>query len=56
MAGGVFIVVECKDKKSWQVLKAKGHPCSRNDRYAALYHPATCSAWKRAPASSRRPS
>ena len=40
MAGGVFIVVECKDKKSWQVLKAKGHPCSRNDRYAALYHPA----------------
>ena len=29
-----------KDKKSWQVLKAKGHPCSRNDRYAALYHPA----------------
>ena len=26
MAGGVFIVVECKDKKSWQVLKAKGHP------------------------------
>ena len=41
MAGGVFIVVECKDKKSWQVLKAKGPPCSRNDRYAALYHPAS---------------
>ncbi len=39
MAGGEFIVVECKDRKSWKVLEAKGHPLSRNGRYAALYLP-----------------
>ena len=39
MAGGEFIVVECKDKKSWKVLEAKGHPVSRNGKYAALYIP-----------------
>ena len=39
MAGGEFIVVECKDKKSWKVLADKGHPVSRNGKYAALYIP-----------------
>ena len=39
MAGGEFIIVECKDKKSWKVLEAKGHPLSRNGKYAALYIP-----------------
>jgi predicted homoserine dehydrogenase-like protein len=39
MAGGEFIVVECKDKKSWKVLEAKGHPVSRNGKYAAIYIP-----------------
>lgn len=39
MAGGEFIIVECTDKKSWQVLAAKGHPVSRNAKYAALYIP-----------------
>ena len=39
MAGGEFIIVECKDKKSWKVLEAKGHPISRNGKYAALYIP-----------------
>ncbi len=40
MAGGVFIIVECKDRKSWKVLEAKGHPVSRNGKYAAIYNPA----------------
>ena len=39
MAGGEFIIVECKDRKSWKVLEAKGHPVSRNGKYAALYLP-----------------
>ncbi len=39
MAGGEFIVIECKDKKSWKVLEAKGHPVSRNGKYAAIYIP-----------------
>jgi predicted homoserine dehydrogenase-like protein len=40
MGGGVFIVVECEDRDTWQVLMKKGHPCSRNNRCAMLYHPA----------------
>ena len=39
MAGGEFIIVACKDKKSWDVLAAKGHPVSRNGKYAAVYIP-----------------
>ncbi|MCC8189376.1 MAG: hypothetical protein LIP77_01900 [Planctomycetes bacterium] len=39
MAGGEFIIVECQDQKSWKVLEAKGHPVSRNGKYAALYIP-----------------
>lgn len=39
MAGGEFIIVECTDKKSWSVLEAKGHPVSRNGKYAAVYIP-----------------
>ena len=39
MAGGEFIIVECRDKKSWKVLEGKGHPVSRNGKYAALYIP-----------------
>ena len=39
MAGGEFIIVECKDKKSWKMLEAKGHPVSRNGKFAALYIP-----------------
>ena len=40
MAGGVFVVVACHDKKSWQVLEDKGHPVSRDKGRALLYHPA----------------
>lgn len=39
MAGGEFIIVACKDRKAWKVLEAKGHPISRNGKYAALYIP-----------------
>lgn len=39
MAGGEFIIVECADEKSWDVLAAKGHPRSRNKKYAAIYIP-----------------
>lgn len=39
MAGGEFVVVECRDAKSWKVLEAKGHPVSRNRKYAAIYIP-----------------
>lgn len=39
MAGGEFIIVACKDQKSWKVLEAKGHPVSRNGKYAAIYIP-----------------
>jgi predicted homoserine dehydrogenase-like protein len=40
MSGGVFIIVECRDKASWKVLSAKGHPMSRNGSSAMIYHPA----------------
>jgi predicted homoserine dehydrogenase-like protein len=39
MAGGEFIIVECRDTASWKVLEAKGHPISRNGKYAAIYIP-----------------
>jgi predicted homoserine dehydrogenase-like protein len=37
--GGVFIVVECQDQPTWRMLMKKGHPCSRSNRCAMLYHP-----------------
>lgn len=40
MAGGVFIVVECEDRTTWDVLKEKGHLVNRNGQCAAIYHPA----------------
>lgn len=39
MAGGEFVIVRCKDAKTWKVLEAKGHPVSRNGKYAAVYIP-----------------
>lgn len=38
-AGGVFIVVECTDAETWQVLKEKGIPVSRAGGHALLYNP-----------------
>ena len=40
MAGGVYVIVACHDKKSWDVLQAKGHPRSADGGHAMIYHPA----------------
>lgn len=39
-AGGVFVVVRCSHRPTWQLLREKGHVVSRCGRYAALYRPA----------------
>ena len=39
MAGGVFIVVACEDKATWQVLQAKGHIVNRARSAALIYRP-----------------
>ncbi|WP_099825445.1 NAD(P)H-dependent oxidoreductase [Oceaniglobus indicus] len=38
-AGGVFVVVRCKDAETWEMLRAKGHVLSRNGRTAMIYLP-----------------
>lgn len=38
-AGGVFVVVKCRDESSWQLLVEKGHIQSRNRQTAMLYLP-----------------
>ncbi len=38
-AGGVFVVVRCEDRKSWEVLRAKGHVVSRSGDAAMIYRP-----------------
>ena len=38
-AGGVFVVVRCEDKKTWGVLRAKGHVVSRSGDAAMIYRP-----------------
>jgi predicted homoserine dehydrogenase-like protein len=38
-AGGVFVVVRCEDRKSWEVLRAKGHVVSRVGDAAMIYRP-----------------
>ena len=38
-AGGVFVVVRCHDRGTWQVLAGKGHPVSSDGGYAMLYNP-----------------
>ncbi len=40
MAGGVYIIIACHDKKSWDVLGAKGHPRTKDGNHAMIYHPA----------------
>ena len=39
LAGGVFVVVRCEDRKSWGVLRAKGHVVSRSGDAAMIYRP-----------------
>ena len=38
-AGGVFIVVACRDAATWRMLREKGIPVSANLGYALLYNP-----------------
>lgn len=38
-AGGVFVVVRCDDRLTWQVLKEKGIPVSEDGGYALLHNP-----------------
>lgn len=38
-AGGVYIVVECMDRETWQVLDEKGIPVSRDGKHGLLYNP-----------------
>lgn len=38
-AGGVFIVVRCDDRVTWDLLAAKGHVVSRDGQRAMLYLP-----------------
>ena len=38
-AGGVFVVVRCEDKQTWEVLRAKGHVVSRSGEAAMVYRP-----------------
>ena len=39
MAGGVFIIVACQDKATWEVLQAKGHIINRGRSAALIYRP-----------------
>ena len=38
-AGGVFIVVACRDAATWRMLREKGIPVSANLGYGLLYNP-----------------
>ena len=38
-AGGVFVVVRCRDAESWNMLAEKGHILSRNGETAMIYLP-----------------
>jgi predicted homoserine dehydrogenase-like protein len=38
-AGGVFVVVRCDDRASWDLLRQKGHVVSRTEATAMLYLP-----------------
>jgi len=38
-AGGVFVVVACKDAETWGLLEGKGHVLSRDRRRAMVYVP-----------------
>jgi predicted homoserine dehydrogenase-like protein len=39
LAGGVFVVVRCEDRRTWEVLRAKGHVVSRSEEAAMIYRP-----------------
>jgi predicted homoserine dehydrogenase-like protein len=39
MAGGVFAVVKCREPKTWQFLKDKGHLVNRGGTHAMIFRP-----------------
>jgi len=39
LAGGVFVIVRCTDRETWQVIKDKGMPVSRCGDYGLLHNP-----------------
>lgn len=39
LAGGVFVVVRCEDRRTWEILRAKGHVVSRTGEAAMIYRP-----------------
>lgn len=38
-AGGVFVVIRCEDRKTWEVLRAKGHEVNRSGDAVMIYRP-----------------
>lgn len=38
-AGGVFVVVRCEDKQTWEILRTKGHVVNRSGEAAMIYRP-----------------
>jgi predicted homoserine dehydrogenase-like protein len=38
-AGGVFVIIRCDDRETWELLAAKGHLLSRDGQRAMLYLP-----------------
>lgn len=40
LEGGVWVVVACDDEETWNVLRDKGVPLSRNGKTALIYYPA----------------
>lgn len=38
-AGGVYVVVACDDRETWELLAAKGHAVSRDGQRAMIYLP-----------------
>ena len=37
--GGEFVIVRCKNAKSWDILASKGHLMSKNGKYCCIYLP-----------------
>jgi predicted homoserine dehydrogenase-like protein len=38
-AGGVFVIVKCRGRETWQFLKAKGHLVNRAGTHAMIFRP-----------------
>ncbi len=39
LAGGVFVVIKCRDRLTWELLAEKGHVVSRDRSHALIYQP-----------------